>query len=104
MTDDVLTALSTRDIQSFVQCYTVDARIEDGDGVVLATGRDAIRHRYELMFERFPRLDVRKIGGFAVGSYVVQEEEVHGRTPQPERHIAVYRVEDGLIAHERLLK
>lgn len=104
VTDAVLVALSARDIQSFVRCYADDARIEDSDGVVLAAGRDAIQVRYELMFEQFPSLSVRKLGGFAVGSYVVQEEEVAGRTPQPERHIAIYRISDGLITHERLLK
>jgi hypothetical protein len=104
VTEAVLLALSARDINSFISCYAEDARIENGDGVIMAAGRDAIRRRYELMFQRFPRITARKIRGFSVGSYVVQEEEVQGREPEPERHIAVYRVAHGLIAHERLLR
>ncbi len=100
----VLAALSARDIDSFVACYTADARIENGGGAILADGHEAIRLRYEELFGRFPNITVRRIGRIAVGSYVVQEEEVIGRQPDPERHIAVYRIQDGLIAHERLLR
>jgi hypothetical protein len=101
--DAVLAALSARDIDSFVECYTVDARIENGEAI-LADGHEEIRLRYEKLFERFPNLTVRRLGRIAVGSYVVQEEEVVGREPDPQRHIAVYRIQDGLIAHERLLR
>jgi hypothetical protein len=100
----VLAALSARDIDAFIDCYTADARIESGDEAVLAAGREAIRLRYEEMFERFPSITVRMIERIATGSWVVQEEEVSGRVAEPERHIAVYMLRDGLIAHERLLK
>ena len=104
VTDAVLAALSARGLEAFVACYAEDAQIEDGDGVVLAAGHEALRARYAPMFERFPTLRVRKLGGLAVGYFVVQEEEVTGREPEPERHIAVYRLSNGLIAHERLLR
>ncbi len=100
----VLAAISARDIDAFMNCYAVDARIEIDDGATLVTGHAAIRQRYETLFARFPNITVRRSGRFATGSYVVQEEEVLGREPDPERHIAVYRIQDGLIAHERLLR
>jgi hypothetical protein len=104
VTEAVLAALSARDIDSFMQCYAADARIEIDDGAILVTGHAAIRQRYETLFARFPTISVRRIGRFATGSYVVQEEEVLGREPEPERHIAVYRIQDGVITHERLLR
>ncbi len=103
--DAVVQALSARDLESFVACYAVDARIEDAEGTPLATGHREIRLRYEEMFRRFPNLRVGALARLAVGTYVVQEEEVLGRAAQPERHIAIYRLtEDGLIGRERLLK
>ena len=56
------------------------------------------------MIAEFPAIAVRKLNSFTVGSYVVQEEEATGRGPEPERHVAVYRIESGLIVHERLLR
>jgi hypothetical protein len=104
VTDAVLDALSARDIDAFVCCYAENAQIETGDGEILASGREEIRRRYEAVFAQFPAIAVRKLSSFAVGSYVVQEEEVVGRVPEPERHVAIYRIEAGLIAHERLLR
>jgi len=103
--DAVIRALSARDLESFLARYAADARIEDASGASLASGHAEIRRRYEEMFRRFPDLHVRGCGRLTVGSYVVQEEEVLGRAPEPERHIAIYRLTtDGLIAHERLLR
>jgi hypothetical protein len=104
VTEAVLAALSARDIDSFMRCYAVDARIEIDDGATFVTGHAAIRRRYETLFARFPTISVRSIRRLATGAYVVQEEEVLGREPEPERHIAVYRIQDGVIAHERLLR
>jgi hypothetical protein len=104
VTDAVLDALSARDIDAFVRCYAQNARIETGGGETLAFGHEEIRGRYEAVFAEFPAIAVRKINSFAVGSYVVQEEEAMGRESEPERHIAIYRIESGLIVHERLLR
>jgi hypothetical protein len=102
--DAVVRALNERDVESFIACYAVDARIEDAAGEPLATGHDSIRRRYEEMFRLFPNLQVRRLTRLTAGAFVVQEEEVRGRSSQPQRHIAVYRIADGLIAYERLLR
>ena len=104
VTDAVLDALSARDIDAFVRCYAENAKIETGGGETLAFGHEELRRRYETMFAEFPAIAVRKIASFTVGSYVVQEEEATGRQSEPERHVAIYRVESGLIVHERLLR
>ncbi len=56
------------------------------------------------MFARLPELSVQKLQSFAAGDYIVQLEEVTGREPAPERHVAVYRLTAGLISHELLLR
>ena len=81
--DAVVRALSARDLESFVGCYAVDARIEDAGGTPIATGHGEIRLRYEEMFRLFPELCVRGRGRLTVGAYVVQEEEVLGRASEP---------------------
>lgn len=100
----VLAALDAGDLDAFVACYQPTATIEDGADVVLARGHDELRERYGSMFASFPQLRVESLSRIEVGAYVVSEEQVVGRSSEPERHVAVYTVEDGLIARERLLR
>jgi len=105
VTEAVVEALTAHDLEAFVACYRVDAIIETGSGEVLASGHQAIRARYGPLLMSFPDVRVRKIEGFAVGEYIVQLEEVEVRgNLAPERHVAIYRIINGLIAHERLLR
>ena len=101
--DRVLAALNARDLEAFVACYNREATIEDGDDRVLAHGHLEIRNRYAPMFESYPTLHVEPLGRWMVGSFVVQEERVTGRTTGSEHHIAVYQLDNELIVRERLL-
>ena len=80
------------------------ATIEDGNDRVLAHGHMEIRNRYGPMCETYPALHVEPVGRWTVGSYVVQEERVTGRTTESEHHIAVYLLDNELIVRERLLR
>ena len=102
--DRVLAALNARDLEAFVACYDLEATIEDGNDRVLAHGHLEIRNRYRPMFENFPALQVEPLGRWIVGSFVAQEERVSGRTTEPERHIAVYQLDNELIVREQLLR
>jgi len=102
--DRVLIALNTRDLEAFVACYDAEATIEDGNDRVLARGHFEIRNRYGPMFENFPALHVEPLGRWTVGSFVVQEERVAGRTTESEHHIAIYQLNNELIVRERLLR
>ncbi len=102
--DRVLAALNARDLEAFVACYDSEATIEDGNDRILAHGHLEIRNRYEPMFETYPALHVEQLGRWKVGSFVVQEERVTGRATEPERHIALYQLDNELIVRERLLR
>lgn len=102
--DRVLDALNARDLEAFIACYHLEATIEDGYDHVLAQGHLEIRNRFGPMFENHPVLNVEKLGRWTVDSFVVQEERVTGRTTGPERHVAVYQLDDELIVRERLLR
>ncbi len=101
--DSVLDALNSRDLEAFVSCYAPDATIEDGYDSVFVRGHGELRARYGLMFEELPDLKVEAISRAAAGSFVVQEERLTGRG-EPEQHVAVYLVQHGVIARERLLR
>lgn len=102
--DRVLAALNAHDLETFVACYALGATIEDGNDQVLAYGQLEIRHRYGPMFETFPKLHVEPLGRWEAGPFVVQEEQVTGRSAEPERHIAVYQLANGLVVRERLFR
>jgi hypothetical protein len=100
--DRVVDALNAHDIEAMVACYAPEATIEDGYDRVGVRGHDEMRARYGAMFERFPELRVESGWRTEVGAFVVQEETVSGRGGH-ERHVAVYLIEDGVIARERLI-
>jgi hypothetical protein len=102
--DRVLAALNTHDLEAFVSCYNSDATIEDGYDQVFARGHVEIRSRFAPIFETFSMLHVEPLERWTVGSFVVQQEQVTGRTAESERHIAVYQLHDELIVRERLLR
>lgn len=102
--DRVLAALNARDLEAFVAYYDPEATIEDGHDRVLAQGHLEIRDRYGPMFDNYPTLHVEQLGRWTVGSFVVQEERVTGRTTESEHHIAVYQLDNELIVRERLLR
>ena len=98
----VLEALNARDLEAFVACYARDATIEDGHDHVAARGHDELRTRYGAFFEAYPSLHVEASWRTTVGPFVVEEETVTGRG-EPQRHMAVYLIRDGLITRERLI-
>jgi hypothetical protein len=100
--DRVIEALNAHDLDAFVACYAPDATIENGHDKVVARGHDELRARYGPMFEESPDVRVESLSRTDVGEFVVQEERVTGRG-EPQRHVAVYLVQNGVIARERLL-
>jgi hypothetical protein len=101
--DRVLVALNAGDIDAFVDCYTEDATIENGYDEVMARGHDELRSKYGGMFEQLPDIRIEALARTRVAQFVVQEERVTGRG-EPERHVAVYELQDDRIRRERLLR
>jgi hypothetical protein len=101
----VLAALNAKDVEAFLSCSAADATIEDGADTVRVRGHRELRATtYGAQFERHPSLHVEAVHRTDAGPYVVQEERVTGRSPEPERHVAVSTLRDGVIARERLLR
>lgn len=100
-----LDAYNARDLEAFVACYAPDVVMEDGQGQVMLRGHEAMRGVYGRLFSGSPELNCRLVSRIRVGPYVLDEERVTGFGGPGEVHaVAVYRVEDDLIVHVRMLR
>jgi hypothetical protein len=97
-------AYNARDLEAFVACYAPDVAIEDGEGRELSRGLEQLRADYGQLFAQSPGLHCQVIHRTHVGDYVIDEEIVTGRGANPIHAVAIYRVEQGLIAHVRFLR
>jgi hypothetical protein len=68
-------------------------------------GREEMRAAYGEMFANSPNLHCRLLQRIPVGSYVIDEERVTGRSGRAEElHVvALYLVQDGIIQRVRFL-
>jgi uncharacterized protein (TIGR02246 family) len=102
--DRQLAAYNDHDAEAFAECYADDVTIENPDGTIAVSGRDALLERYTAFFAAAPSIHAEIANRIRVGSYVIDEERVVGH-PAGEMHAAVvYRIgDDGLIAAVRML-
>jgi putative hydrolase of HD superfamily len=103
-----LDAYNRRDLIAFLHYYAPDCRIEDGRGEILFDGHSAIAARYRDMFAHAPQLHAEVAERLVTGPYVVDQEHVTGLPSRDggERDldaIVIYRIEDSLIRHVRIL-
>ncbi len=99
-----LEAYNARDVERFLPCFGEDVVVEDGAGLVLMQGRDAMRAAYGPMFAANPALHCRVVHRIRVGEFVVDEERVTGRGPEELHVVVVYRVREGVITAVRFLR
>ncbi|HXJ02861.1 MAG TPA: nuclear transport factor 2 family protein [Micropepsaceae bacterium] len=94
-----LDAYNAQDLDAYVACYAPDVVVAGLNGSVTEKGREALRARYAKAFATFPENKARLVNRMAVGSTVIDHEDV-SRGPGKERFeiIAIYTVKDGLIA------
>jgi hypothetical protein len=108
MTDAIerqLIAYNARDVDGFVACYAEDVVIEDAEGTVLMSGREAMRERYARAFASFPNVRAEIVSRIRIGSYVIDEERLIGRSDGDDRAVAIYRIAaDGSIDRVRFIR
>jgi len=102
--DRIVDAFNRRDLEAFAAGYADDVVLEDARGAVLVQGADELRARYAAMFAAASELHCEIRSRIEIGEYVVDEEVVTGRSPQPERLVVVYHVRDGRVVHERIVR
>jgi uncharacterized protein (TIGR02246 family) len=95
-----LDAYNARDIERFIETWAPDARYLEHPARLLASGREAIRARH---IERFTETNLhgKLVKRMVVGNKVVDQEIVtrtFAEGPGRIEVIAIYEVDDGLIA------
>lgn len=98
-------AYNLQDLDGFVACYAESIVIEDAEGHLLITGREAVREHYGSLFKRFPNRRATIESRIRVGSYVVDEERIVGAGGDEIHAVVIYRLDrDGLIDRVRLVR
>ncbi|MBI4702531.1 MAG: amidohydrolase family protein [Deltaproteobacteria bacterium] len=99
-----LDAYNARDLERFLSHHAPRVLVvRRPGGAVVAEGREAMRAVYAKLFATSPDLHCRLLGRVAVGSTVVDRELVTGIAGRPYvPAVAIYTVEDGLIARVEL--
>lgn len=95
-----LDAYNAKDIDAFMVCWALDAKVYAHPDTLLAEGAAAIRARHELRF-REPNLFGRLIHRMSVGNTVVDREVVTRTFPEGPGQvdvIAIYELTDEKIA------
>lgn len=93
-----LDAYNAQDLERFMTLFAEDCVIADLNGSVTENGKPAVRERYGRLFAEFPENRARLINRIAVGSVVVDHEEVARTAGVSFRAAAIYTVRNGLIA------
>jgi hypothetical protein len=99
-----LDAYNAHDLERFAACYAPDILVEDGQGNEISRGAEQFRLRYGWLFEHHPDVHAELVHRIHVADFVVDEERVTGRGPDPTHVVAVYRVVDDRIVHVRFLR
>ena len=82
----------------------VDVVVEDSDGNVVFSGRDALHDHYAKLFKAAPDLQAEVVARIRVGSFTIDEQLVTGGPRGDIPSAAVYRVNsDGLIDRVQFL-
>ena len=99
-----VSAYNAGDLESFLLCFAEGVVVEDADGTVRSTGRDALRESYGRLLAEHPDQEYEIVTRIRVGSWVVDEEHITGGPRGEVRAIAIYHLDgDGLIDQARFL-
>lgn len=99
-----LNAYNARDLEAFLAPYAAEVEVLDLEGKVLRKGHEAFRKSYGDMFEKNPKLHCELLQRMVLGNWVIDEERVTGRGPEPIHAAAIYEVKEGKILRVRFLR
>ncbi len=99
-------AYNSRDIQTFVACHHPKVELYNfSEASPYATGADQLHNIYNDVFINSPQLHADIVNRMVMGNIVIDHEKVSGRKGIDSLEIiAVYEVQDGLIAKARFIR
>ncbi|WP_299116660.1 nuclear transport factor 2 family protein [uncultured Winogradskyella sp.] len=92
-----LEAYNSRDIDEFAKTYSKDIKLYLFPDNLTSDSNDALKKRYETMFQSVPDLNAEIMNRIVLGNKVIDKEKVtiNGKTFYA---IAIYEIKDGLIS------
>jgi len=97
-----VSAYTAGDLEGFLFCFAEDVVVEDAEGNVRSTGRDALRESSGQLLAERPDQEYEIVARIRVGSWVVDKERINGTPSGDTRAIASYHL-DGVIDRARFL-
>ena len=87
------------DVEAYIKLWADNAKLINMDtGDTLVDGINAIKAHYTKRFSSTPKVHCEVLNRIVAGRYIIDHERVEGIEEKPIEVVAVYQVEDGLIA------
>jgi hypothetical protein len=74
LSDRQLRAYNAADLDEFCRCYHREVQVIDAAGVVSASGLDAFRERYRMMFDGHSQVSAYVTDRMVLGPHIVERE------------------------------
>jgi len=99
-------AYNSRNISDFTHCHHPEVELYSlGESEPFVRGREQLRKRYKVLFDRSPELHTEIVQRMIMGNTVIDKEIVTGRAGvASQKFIAIYQIEEGLIARVDFLR
>jgi len=99
-------AYNQRDLTEFVACHDPAVELFSfSESTPYAVGQEKLKEIYGTVFEKSPNLHAEIINRIVMGNKVIDHEKVTGRIGvELSEIIAIYEVEDGLIAKAHFIR
>lgn len=99
-------AYNDRDLDTFMEAYAPDIRVENGTGATMMEGAEELRAFYGTLFENSPDLHCEVVDRTQVGDWTIDEEQIQGLNaeglPEEAHAVAAYKVNGGEITFVRM--
>jgi hypothetical protein len=94
-----LHAYNNKNIDLFMGCYREDVKIYDFPDTLTMEGQEAMRSRYQKLFETYPNMYATVDKRIIHGKYVIDHEKITGRLKEGAilEAVAMYEIKDDII-------
>ncbi|NOV01496.1 nuclear transport factor 2 family protein [Paenibacillus planticolens] len=100
-----LQAYNDKNIDAFMDCYSEDIKIYDFPDTLRMEGQEAMRTRYQTLFESYPDMIATVDKRIFHGNYAIDHEEITGRLEGSTlKAVAIYEIKDDRITKVWFLK
>lgn len=99
-------AYNERNLNDFVACHAENVELYTFPNTTPnIIGRAALIEKYKDIFDNSPNLHTEILNRIVIGNTVIDHENITGRKDAPPtKFVAIYEVENGLIAKARFIK